>query len=191
MPSNVLANDEVSPQTGATRSPSFTVRCGFRVRRTPFSVVQAPSTRAASTTFGAPSQGRQWARNFHPCRVRFGRLTTVPHWVATVTPVAPIETRRRTDAGTLAVPDCAIANCPEQVGAAIFFAAAGAAATAATSAASERTSQARACMAPSIAHSGRARRAVSVSPGTDPVRTTEALSVRRDGYAAAGPRGRR
>ena len=143
IPANVLENDAASPQEGVTRIPSFTVRRGFRVRKTPFSIVHAPSTLAVRTAFGAPSQARQWARNFQPCRVRFGRITTLPHAVDTFTPVASIEITRRSDAGTLPTPDWATANCAVQAGAGAFFAATGVAARAVTR---ERTSEVLACM---------------------------------------------
>src|SRR5262249_52330778 len=117
MPLNVLPNDAVSVHGAATRIPSFTRLFGFRVRRTPFSVVQAPSTLPVRTTLRPPSHGLQRARNFHPCLVRFGRVTIAPPSVLTVTPVASIDTRRRTDAGTPDTPDWATANCAAQAGA--------------------------------------------------------------------------
>jgi hypothetical protein len=83
------------------------------------SVVQAPSTFATNVTLGEPSQGRQWARNFHPAWTRFGWIATAPHWVLTVTPVESIETNRITDAGS---PDCAMSNWAAQVGSGACFA---------------------------------------------------------------------
>src|SRR5262245_59184638 len=170
MPLKVLANDDVSPHGAATRRPSFTRVFGLRVLRTPFSVVHALSTLAARTTLGLPSQGRQWARNFHPVRVRFGRLTTVPQSVLTVTPLESMETRRSTDAGTFATPDCAMANWAAQVGVGTFFAVAGVAAPMARNAASHTIREERARMIPSISQSGRRGRADRVPIDTDPAR---------------------
>src|SRR5262249_57906892 len=109
------------------------------------------STLAARTTLGLPSQGRQWARNFHPpVRVRFGRLTTVPQSVLTVTPVESIDTSRSTDAGTFATPDCAMANWAAQVGAGAVLAIAGVAAPAGSHPAIHTIREGRRRMIPSI-----------------------------------------
>src|SRR5262249_25196948 len=172
MPLKVLANDDVSPHGGATRRPSFTRFFGLRVLRTPFSVVQALSTLAARTTLALPSQGRQWARNFQPVWMRFGRLTTVPQSVLTVTPVESIETSRSTDAGTFATPDCAMANWAVQVGAGAFFAIAGVAAPAGSNAAIHTVGEGRVRLIPPIRRAGGRGGADRVSVGTGPVRPT-------------------